>query len=246
MRKGHVRKADQVAEQLLQKIVWQQYQPGDILPKESELAETFGVNRSVVREAIKSLEVHRLVQPIKRRGTVVLNPMTSLSPAVLRALLVDQDGMINIAILENLLQIRKSLDITMAELAAKHRTAAQLTEMRDRLRAVKAAFENESVYEAELCALVLLIARSTDNRIFEMLVHWHENVSYDLGHLMGSARKPSLPHVQGLETLINLIEAGESETAGQLVRAFHGFATPLLLDEARRRNRDMQLIGTSH
>lgn len=82
------RKADRVAQDLLRRIVAGEVEVGSLLPKEAELAEAHGVNRSVIREAIKLLEVHRLVRPIRRRGTEVLDPMASMSPEVLRAMLV--------------------------------------------------------------------------------------------------------------------------------------------------------------
>ena len=67
------RKTDRVAEHLLRRIVSGELSPGAVLPREADLAEVFRVNRSVVREALKRLEVHRLVRPIKRRGTIVLD-----------------------------------------------------------------------------------------------------------------------------------------------------------------------------
>ena len=75
-----LRKADVVARDLLDRIVHGDPAPGAILPKEAEIAGEFGVNRSVVREAIKLLEVHRLVRPVRRRGTVVLDPFASTAP----------------------------------------------------------------------------------------------------------------------------------------------------------------------
>ena len=59
------RKADRVADDLLRRIVAGEHTVGSILPREAELAEEYEVNRSVVREAIKLLEVHRLVRPVR-------------------------------------------------------------------------------------------------------------------------------------------------------------------------------------
>ena len=81
------RKADLVARDLMRRIVSGEVSVGSLLPKEEELAAGYRVNRSGVREAVKLLEVHRLVRPVRRRGTEVLSPLSSLSPEVLRALL---------------------------------------------------------------------------------------------------------------------------------------------------------------
>src|SRR5436190_18877412 len=47
--------ADQVFEQLATAILTGQYSPGAPLPGERAMTETFGVNRHVVREAVKRL-----------------------------------------------------------------------------------------------------------------------------------------------------------------------------------------------
>ena len=55
------KKGDLIAEQIKQWIVDHELAPGDRLPTESVLAETFEVGKSSVREALKSLEVQGLV-----------------------------------------------------------------------------------------------------------------------------------------------------------------------------------------
>ncbi|MHA6805350.1 GntR family transcriptional regulator [Salinifilum ghardaiensis] len=48
-----------------------QYPPGSTLPKQRELAETYGVNLGTIRKAVAALESEGLVTPVRRRGTVV-------------------------------------------------------------------------------------------------------------------------------------------------------------------------------
>src|SRR5664280_2187255 len=45
---------------------------GDQLPTERDLSETFKVSRATIREAIRTLESHRLVQSRQGEGTYVL------------------------------------------------------------------------------------------------------------------------------------------------------------------------------
>ncbi|MCA9850550.1 MAG: FadR family transcriptional regulator, partial [Dehalococcoidia bacterium] len=109
-----------VSRDLLEQIVRGDLAVGSLLPREAELAAAYGVNRSVVREAIKLLEVHRLVRPTRRLGTVVLDPMASLTPEVLRAMLVRRDAegaRVDVTVLAGLLEIRAGLDVQMAALA---------------------------------------------------------------------------------------------------------------------------------
>ncbi len=53
---------DQAAEQIKEIITSEQLSPGDRLPNESELAESFGISRLSVREATKALEYLGIVE----------------------------------------------------------------------------------------------------------------------------------------------------------------------------------------
>ncbi|HYA96125.1 MAG TPA: GntR family transcriptional regulator, partial [Terriglobales bacterium] len=69
----------------LEKLIAEGLKPGDMLPPERELAETFGVSRSSVRDAIRRLELLGMVEPRQGAGTVVrelstdavINPLTA-------------------------------------------------------------------------------------------------------------------------------------------------------------------------
>ncbi|MEO7947857.1 MAG: FadR/GntR family transcriptional regulator [Polaromonas sp.] len=61
----------QVEGQLGRRIVARQYAPDSTLPSEAALLEEFGVSRSVLRDAIKSLESKGLLEARQRRGTCV-------------------------------------------------------------------------------------------------------------------------------------------------------------------------------
>ena len=61
----------EMADQLRSAIERGEYAPESTLPKQEQLAETFGVNVKTVRQAIALLESEGLVTPIRRRGTVV-------------------------------------------------------------------------------------------------------------------------------------------------------------------------------
>ncbi len=50
-----------LAEKLAQRILKGEYEPGTILPSEIELGEQFGVSRTAVREAVKTLTAKGMV-----------------------------------------------------------------------------------------------------------------------------------------------------------------------------------------
>jgi GntR family transcriptional regulator len=62
----------------LQKLITESLKPGDQLPSEPELAATYGVSRSSVRETLKVLEQDGLVYSVHGRGRFV-SPMGAVS-----------------------------------------------------------------------------------------------------------------------------------------------------------------------
>lgn len=65
---------EQVLDKLGRDICSGRYQPGQVLPSETELCEQFGFSRIVIREAIKSLVAKGMLEVGRRVGTLVLEP----------------------------------------------------------------------------------------------------------------------------------------------------------------------------
>lgn len=97
------------------------------IPKEPELAEMLGVGMSTVREAVRSLSVQGMLEPIKGIGTFV----RSRTPAV--SMLGDYVAAYP---LDELLIYRHALEVEAAQRAASARTDAQLA-------ALRASFEHD-------------------------------------------------------------------------------------------------------
>ena len=66
-----VSRSTQVASEIGRRIVGRLYAPESTLPPEADLLEEFGVSRTVLRDAIKSLESKGLIEARQRRGTCV-------------------------------------------------------------------------------------------------------------------------------------------------------------------------------
>ncbi|MDX1621932.1 MAG: GntR family transcriptional regulator [Nitriliruptorales bacterium] len=75
-----VRKSDplpyyaQLARILREEIEQGRWEPGDLLPSEAKLCETYGISRTAVRQALDELVDEGLVQKEKGRGTFVSQP----------------------------------------------------------------------------------------------------------------------------------------------------------------------------
>lgn len=234
------RKADVVARALLGRIVSGAYRVGSVLPREEELVREQGTSRGVVREAIKLLEVHRLVRPVRRRGTEVLDPMRSLSPEVVRAMLTPRPGVVDRTMLAGLLEVRALLDVELSCLAAARRTDEDLRALDAILSELSVLLPEPDAYAAKVSGVARLLARATKNPIFEMLSAWNEIVARDLEPLFAATRPAPAPHYQALVLLVDLVRRREVAGVRELVTAFHAWATPRLLQAA-----DLQRTGDS-
>src|SRR5699024_9911896 len=67
-------RVDQVELKLREFFRENEFQPGDSIPKETELAESLGVSRNVVREALSRFRMQQLVETKKRRGMIFSHP----------------------------------------------------------------------------------------------------------------------------------------------------------------------------
>ncbi|QAY63473.1 FadR family transcriptional regulator [Xylanimonas allomyrinae] len=120
--------------------------PGDRLPPEKELSERLGLSRSSLREAVKALEVIRVLDVRRGDGTYV----TSLEPRLLLeaiGFVVDlhHDG----TILE-LFEVRRILEPAAAALATRRATREALAELGALVAAVDPHTSVENLVEHDL------------------------------------------------------------------------------------------------
>ena len=70
--------SEQVVRSIVQYVQENNLQPGDQLPTENEFAESFGVSRTSVREAIKALGINGMLKSVPGRGTFLQPQVATL------------------------------------------------------------------------------------------------------------------------------------------------------------------------
>lgn len=116
---------DLVAHAIGRAILQGEYQVGSILPGDAELTESFGVSRTALREALKTLAAKGLIESKTRVGTRVLGEKrwNMFDPDILTWRM--QMG-VDRAFLSRLFEIRQALEPLAAAAAARYRTADDL------------------------------------------------------------------------------------------------------------------------
>ena len=130
--------AEQVAGTLRDAILGGDFNPGDTLPSERDLATEFQVNRSSVREAIHRLEAWGLVEVRQGGGTRVRDFLASAGLQLLPWLLAP-GGALDPKMLTDLLELRVALLGWTAARAAERRSDADLAVLEECLARLEAA-----------------------------------------------------------------------------------------------------------
>jgi GntR family transcriptional repressor for pyruvate dehydrogenase complex len=133
---GVIKKSVSVAEWLIAAIREGKYEVGDKLSSERALAEELGVSRTVVREALSSLQVAGLIEPRVGDGTYVV----STPPAEVR---IDEvvSALEASGTLFEVWRIRRDLETVLTKLAVEAATEADLAAIEEALTGIRKAVE---------------------------------------------------------------------------------------------------------
>lgn len=199
-----------------------------LLPKESDLAKQFGVSRSVIRDAMKILAAKGLVEPRRRRGTVVLGqeqwnffdadllswwPAHSLDPSM--------SG--------SLMELRRAFEPVAAELAAIRRTERDVEELNRAFLRMRGAETPKAFSMADL-DYHRIIFRAAGNPMFIQLGRLLEPL---LSIFLKTDAVPTgdraLPGLMLHEAVAEAIEQANPALANRAMQHLIGW-TELLLD----------------
>jgi len=161
------RLSEQVANQLQQLIVDESLVPGDKLPGERELAQTLGVSRTVVREALRVLGVRGLVRVKPGCGSFVRELSLEDATAPMELFFRLQQAPDS---LKNLMEVRRLIEVEVASLAAERATEEDLTRLASSIEEMEGLRGEEDRIPGADLAFHLLIADATHNPLFPLLL----------------------------------------------------------------------------
>ncbi|WP_328883719.1 GntR family transcriptional regulator [Streptomyces sp. NBC_00299] len=183
------------------RLVMLEIRPGAPI-NEDQLAQSLGVGRTPVREALKRLQYERLITTYPRRGTFATD--------------------VNITDLAHISEVRLELEPLAAAQAARRATAAD----RAVLTALRVELESEGPRQraaAELMHLDLQVHRAiyaaTHNPYLEDTLVRHDNLATRIWCLFVDRLSDMAGHVEEHGPLVEAIIAGDPDKAAQLARS---------------------------
>lgn len=204
-----------VVHDLVTAIVTGSVQPGELLPKEAELCDHFGVSRTVIRESMKRLEEKGLVQVVQGRGTEVSDPSEwNVLDRVVLATMIENDD--ELGILDELAVVRAQLESVMAaRTAGAHDDddLAALVEAHDALVAVRDRQEAFAAADVEFHARIMAIS---GNHLAQGIARTLTRRARDYSRFYGAPgpEAPSLT-IDEHRRILEAIAAGDAETASR-------------------------------
>ncbi len=151
----------QIAEQIRTSLLSGEFNPGEKLPPERELAEMFGVSRPSVREALNVLAAAGLVESYQGGGTVVKSLVETTSANPLSELIrVESERALDV------IEVRKGMEAWTSFYAAQRalpedlrRLEGIVTKMEGNLKGLKPSEDLDANFH-------IVIARSTHNVVW--------------------------------------------------------------------------------
>lgn len=205
---------DQIVRSLGQDILSGRIEPGAKIPNEAELLERFGVSRTALREALKTLAAKGFLIVKTRVGTKVTDPMRwNFFDTEVLAWQVG-NGM-DAAFRRHLAEVRRALEPAAAALAAEHRSAEDLAEMREAVEAMRREQHSEYEFARADLELHLRIAVASQNPMMRSLASVIETALLEAFTLSPPTRSEALHKetVDAHERIVDCIEARDPAAA---------------------------------
>lgn len=156
--------SERVAYRIERFIADHRLQPGDRLPSGRELTKSFGVSRTVIRDAIAALEQRGLIESRPGSGIYVTDGGSDAVAGVLGQML-RQDAIS----LPELMEARQLLEVHGTAIAARRAKSDDVSQMAEAIVAMQASNGPTSFVEADV-AFHEAIAQAVGNRVVAALL----------------------------------------------------------------------------
>jgi GntR family transcriptional repressor for pyruvate dehydrogenase complex len=196
-----------VADQLRRQISSGKLKTGDSLPTERALTQAYRVGRSSVREALRLLESQGLVEVVGHGAFVVAGDQQLLNRSLRLLLTLDKVN------LQELYEVRKTLEVAAAALAATRRTSDQLVDMEQAITDMVTGLDFPERFSEADVRFHLCIVTATGNRV---ILHMMSGIRDLLQRSLASVSHiPGVPAraITHHRAILEAVSAGRPESA---------------------------------
>lgn len=172
-RKPAIRLSDRIANELETRILNGAIDAGDQLPTEGELAELFGVSRTVIRDAVRGLTARGILDVRAGRGTIVLPPNDETTARLMLSQMMRSELSMG-----EVMDARATLDIQLVPLAGVRASEQQIEDVADAFGCFERAVDSddEDALEQTHLEFHLALLAATDLPALQLMLRPLEQV----------------------------------------------------------------------
>ncbi|MCP4383936.1 MAG: FadR family transcriptional regulator [Hyphomicrobiales bacterium] len=207
---------EQVHQQLLEKIRAGIYPAGGRLPGEWELAESFGVSRPVVRQALMQLRAEGTIRSKRGSGTFVSDTGVATG--------LDFGNLTSVPDVQKCLEFRSIIECEAAAIAATVRSSAELQEVGRRMRQYEKVAASNAPSTDEDFAFHMAITKSTGNRFLIITLQaLKQQIIFGVGLIQSLAATSPEENAARVTSehaaILSAIKSNDTEAARSAMRA---------------------------
>ncbi|MET4002055.1 GntR family transcriptional repressor for pyruvate dehydrogenase complex [Arthrobacter sp. UYCu511] len=186
---------------------------GDRLPPEKELSEKLGLSRSSLREAVKALEIIRVLDVRRGDGTYV----TSLEPKLLTEAMTFIVDLHQDESILDIFEVRRILEPAAAAIAATRITPEQIASLRATMETIDDATSVEALVEHDLI-FHQLITSAADNSYLASVLDALSSSTVRARIWRGLTQEKAVDRTLAEHTaIIEALERGDADLAKSLL-----------------------------
>jgi GntR family transcriptional repressor for pyruvate dehydrogenase complex len=156
---------EKIIKQIRNSIVAGQLKPGDKLPSERKLSETFGIGRTYVRDAIKKLEFYGILKTHPQSGTIVSGvDITAMEGLISDVIKLNENDFFH------LVETRVVMETYACSQAAIRRSSRDIAELEEALDKYKERVDADLPGVKEDFNFHLKIADASQNMVVKSLM----------------------------------------------------------------------------
>lgn len=205
-----------VEQQIKDRIAAGDYAPGTKLPAVTELAKTFNVGLSTVREALSALKATGWLDIRHGSGTYVCGELPTVEPEK------PTDPFYLTHSFREIIEVRKYIESGCAALAARRRTEEDLEELERILHRMDRTLGNEAESEQADIAFHLRIAQASANPLLQHMMQslterLHEHITGSRQLWFFAERSSAEQLLKEHRSIYEAIRASKEEEASRLM-----------------------------
>lgn len=167
--------SDFVIKNIKNLILSKSIKPGDKLPNETELSKSFGVSRGTIREAMKILSTHGIIEIRRGDGTYICDSNSGIpfDPLVFKLIMDYED-------LDDIKELREMIELGIINLAINNHLDEDIDKLENAYKYMEQKYLQENILDDDIVKCELMFHNALGQATRNKMAHTIYKVILDL------------------------------------------------------------------